>query len=562
MADKSLYDVCEQLRANSDRNTALLTTLNSSVLKLNNMMGSFLDIMNQQRMDMLEAMREQKSDKAAAKTEGGQKPSGGSNIALILAGIAALASGFLEGIKDSIKALAKLARLDKAFDAIKAAVRRLGSGMRTRFIAFVDDAIKIVDDLIQPLKTFFTAEGGGGKFIQGLRNTFRQTFTGAAKIFDDLIQPFKTLMSGEGVVGQRITKLFNSIADIFKFPFENIIDDVVKPFRAVFQASEGPSVLSRIIGTITRPFTAAIDFITGLVKPIQTFFSAEGPIAKAFGIIKQAFSIFNEGSALMKGLAGIGRVIGRLFYPITLIMTAYDTIKGALAGYEDEGIIGAIQGAITGLLNSVIGMPLDLLKSVVAWLLDKFGFDEAADALAGFSFSDIISKIVDTIFDTFKHAINAILSTVADLVDKVPGLGGVAESIRGMQFDTNVQERKALDAQIEEQEKQQTYLRKTSKTQERIYDSMERAAMKDGVITPDEQAKLDKQMGKLERASSAYDENTNQIETLRQERAALDGGGGVNVDASSTDNSSSSSSAMITQPPGAVDVNDPALAGA
>ena len=69
MADKSLYDVCEQLKANSDRNTALLTTLNSSVLKLNNMMGSFLDIMNQQRMDMLEAMREQKSDKAAAKAD-------------------------------------------------------------------------------------------------------------------------------------------------------------------------------------------------------------------------------------------------------------------------------------------------------------------------------------------------------------------------------------------------------------------------------------------------------------------------------------------------------------
>ena len=115
---------------------------------------------------------------------------------------------------------------------------------------------------------------------------------------------------------------------------------------------------------------------------------------------------------------------------------------------------------------------------------------------------------------------------------------------------------------IEEQEKKQTYLRKTSKAQERIYDSMERAAMQDGVITPEEQAKLDKQMGRLEKASSAYDENTNQLETLRQERAALDGGGGVNVDASSTDNSSSSSSAMITQPPGAVDVNDPALAGA
>lgn len=562
MADKSLYDVCETLKANSDRNTALLTTLNTSVLRLNSMMGSFLDVMKMQRMDMLEAMREEKSNAAAAAGTPAEKPKGGSNMALILAGIAALASGFLEGIKDSIKALAKLARLDKVFDGIKASLRSLGSGMRARFATFATSALKVVDDLIKPLKAFFTADGGGGKFVQGLRNTFRMTFTGAAKIFDDLIQPFKTLLSGEGVVGQRITKLFNSIVDIFKFPFEGVIDNVVKPFRAVFQASEGPSVISRIIGAITRPFTAAVDFVKGLIKPITTFFGSEGPIAKAFGVIKSAFGIFNEGSALMKGLAGIGRVIGRLFFPITLIMTAYDTIKGALAGYEDEGIIGAIQGAITGLLNSVIGMPLDLLKSVISWVLGKFGFKNAEKTLDNFSFTDLFSQAIDGVFDLFKNIINGVIELVASAVESIPGLGSAGESIRSLKFDTKVQEKKKLDAEIEEASGKQAGLKKYDMAQQRKLGVLERKAMEDGEISAREQRMIDRQKAKVEKSSGALGDNTAQLEQLRSDRAAMDGGNNLAVDQSSTTIAPSTTQPVITTPPSAHDAMDPMLSGA
>ena len=168
MADKSLYDVCETLKAQTDQNTKMLSQVNASVIKMTNLMSSFIDIMAQNRLDMLEAMREKKDDEAkAAGSAGAQKP-GGSNIAMILAGIAAFAAGFLDGIRDSIKALAKLARLDKAFDAIRGALRTLGSGLRTRFIAFVDDAIRIIDDLIKPIKTFFTTEGKFGRLLHSL----------------------------------------------------------------------------------------------------------------------------------------------------------------------------------------------------------------------------------------------------------------------------------------------------------------------------------------------------------------------------------------------------------
>ena len=65
--------------------------------------------------------------------------------------------------------------------------------------------------------------------------------------------------------------------------------------------------------------------------------------------IKAAFGIFKEGSKFMSALGSIGRIMGRLFFPITLIMTAYDTIKGMLDGFSEDGILGGLAGAINAL---------------------------------------------------------------------------------------------------------------------------------------------------------------------------------------------------------------------
>ena len=356
-----------------------------------------------------------------------------------------------------------------------------------------------------------------------------------------MIQPLKGLLSAEGAIGSRVMKFFNAVKAPFMFPFEGIIDDVVKPFKNIFMAGEGPSVLGRIVNTITAPFRNAGAFLDELIKPIRTFFSAEGPIAKAFGLIKSAFSIFSEGSQLMSMLGGIGRIVGRLFYPITLIMTAYDTIKGALAGYEDEGIIGAIQGAITGLLNSVIGMPLDLLKSVISWLLSKFGMDEASKVLDQFSFTDLISNLIDGLFDGLKMVINGIIEGLAVVIENLPLVpDSVGDTIRGLKFDTNVQERKKLDEQILAAEDKEAGLRKREQIDRKMLGAAEREAAKDGKITPAEQAALDRRRAKLEKSSAARQANADEIERLTTERKALEPGATV-IDMSQTTDASDKS---------------------
>ena len=100
----------------------------------------------------------------------------------------------------------------------------------------------------------------------------------------------------------------------------------------------------------------------------------------------------------------IGKTLGKIFLPITVIMTLIDVVKGMFAGYEDDGWLGALEGGLTGLINSIIGMPLDLLKSAVAWMLGMFGFDNAAEALKSFSFTTLISDAIGAVFDFGKKA--------------------------------------------------------------------------------------------------------------------------------------------------------------
>jgi len=152
----------------------------------------------------------------------------------------------------------------------------------------------------------------------------------------------------------------------------------------------------------------------------------------------------------------------------------------------------------------------------MAWVLKKFGFDRA----------------IDSIFDIFKNVINGIIELAASAIESIPLIGdGIGDKIRSFKFDTNVQERKALDKELD-----------AAKAQDQM-------AREDLART--------RQMG-MNDASA-------RVEQLKAERAALENGKGGNttVVAPTTNNSSSSSTTpMVTTTPSAMDYSDPMLAGA
>jgi Sec-independent protein translocase protein TatA len=82
-------------------------------------------------------------------------------------------------------------------------------------------------------------------------------------------------------------------------------------------------------------------------------------------------------------------------------MTIVDAFKGFKEGFASSGgsIIGGVLGAVSGILVGLIGMPLDLLKGIIGWILGKFGMENAKEMLASFSFSDMIKSLFHGITD-------------------------------------------------------------------------------------------------------------------------------------------------------------------
>lgn len=566
----NLEIVAQQLKVNNEQNMAGHELVAESVERLTRRVDKFLKAVQLGQLDLLEMLRERKNQTQSTQPGSDKDPKQDrSKLAAILAGIIAATAGFLTGILDSIKRLAQVTGLAKRIEAIRDAMRLFGSELVKTIRMTFTGALKILDDLLQPFKAFFGPEGGFMRFVNGIKSAFRLAFTQALAIVDDLLQPFKNLFAGEGFIGKKLTSFFNGLKSIFMLPFETIIDDVAKPFKQVFLAGEGQSVLGRIFSAIMRPFNAAITFVSDLVKPIRTFFSAEGPIAKAFAVITDAFKIFAENSKFMQLLNGIGKTIGRLFAPVFVIMTAYDTVKGIIEGFvDDEGNIGskvvsAIAGGIKGLVNSVIGIPLDLLKGVIAWVLDKFGFDESAEALRGFSFVDIINKAVDTIFDLFKMVLNGVIELAASAIEKIPFIGeGVGDMIRSgkMNLSTDVTQ-KDIDAAKQEEraaairaDRADEQLRKSRRAFEQGNMFIQDADGNRRKATPEEaRAMMDRRERRAMLADKQFMEAEHKRLDLEQARREQQEAKGVNVVDSSTtqnvDNSSSSSSALVMGDP-------------
>ena len=170
---------------------------------------------------------------------------------------------------------------------------------------------------------------------------------------------------------------------------------------------------------VTKGLKGAKDGIKGAGKSVGFITKTLGEIGKAIkNISKVAFKF--------------GRVLGKFFVPIAAIIAVFDTVRGAFEGWTNtEGnffmkAIGAWFGAVEGLLNSVIGGLLDLLKDGLSWVLGKLGFENAATFLDSFSFQDIISKIVNAVkdglfavIDFFGNAANSVGSFIGGGFDMV-----------------------------------------------------------------------------------------------------------------------------------------------
>ena len=173
---------------------------------------------------------------------------------------------------------------------------------------------------------------------------------------------------------------------------------------------ENIGAVAAIVGTVAVLFGGRIIRLVGsLVKGVR-------------GIIRAVLKVGRFIGALAGRFGGLVKIFGRLFLPFTIITGAIGAIQGAIDGFKEGGILGGLEGGISGLLTTIVGYPLDLLKSAVAWIAGKFGFENAEATLNEFSFSTLISDTIGGIFDMVKGAFNWIGTLFTDPVAALESL--------------------------------------------------------------------------------------------------------------------------------------------
>lgn len=146
---------------------------------------------------------------------------------------------------------------------------------------------------------------------------------------------------------------------------------------------------------------------------IQAFFS------NAFGKLRAFFSLEGEGliAKTFQAIKGFGAkfmaIFGKIFYPISLLMSAFDGLQVGTKEFEETGgnFVSGFIGFVGGFLASFFGTFIDLIKDGLSWLLEKmFGEDNfVSEFLDSFSITDFmleatswISKAIDDLWEGVK----------------------------------------------------------------------------------------------------------------------------------------------------------------
>ena len=227
-------------------------------------------------------------------------------------------------------------------------------------------------------------------------------------------------------VGTKVATFSKTIANFFK-PITNFFVNITRQFKAGFaglktaRSATGQFMKLGIFGRIGSFFASVVKPFKDLANVLRGAFSSistgGGIISKFFGALKSFFSVFMT----------IG---SKLLIPLQIVIGLFAGIKGAFKGFTEfegnfvENAIAGGFGAIKGIINSLIMMPLDLLKDGVSWIAGKLGFEGFAEILDGFSFTELFTNLIDgitglitSIFEDFDTA--NILSSIMKIAKRI-----------------------------------------------------------------------------------------------------------------------------------------------
>jgi hypothetical protein len=282
-------------------------------------------------------------------------------------------------------------------------------------------------------------ESGGDFSLGGIASIIAVAAGTIAGLVTAWVKTVKFFVTGVGVGIEKmvvfLSRWFPSLKTIL-FNIEVTVMLLVENMKGIFK---------NVVGKIGTIFTGAIDFfkgifgegsmigkvittiktaVTGFLEPIiagfRTISEVSGPIGKAVSFVKGALGSMMEFFGMIGSKLGsfgtlfsaVSKIVSKIAYPLMIIMSIWDTVKGALAGWEEGGLVGAIGGAIKGLFNGLVFGVLDMIKGAISWIAGALGFDAVEEFLDSFSFADMFSDLVDAVLFIPQQIQNFIMAPI------------------------------------------------------------------------------------------------------------------------------------------------------
>ena len=265
-------------------------------------------------------------------------------------------------------------------------------------------------------------------FVGAFVNEVRKQFNGIKaifKTFDVLFEPVKALIRN---VGNTFAGKDTAIGRFFQF-----VGDTFAKIKGFFSTRLESLKTSKLVTGGGQLFDDFVKGAKALFAPIGDLFSAIGRS------VKSVAAMGAEGGVIGKILGfakGFGATLGKLFLPITIVIGVFDTITGFIDGFkESEGnnilskFYDGVGGGLGKLVGNLVGIPLDLLKSGVSWIMGKLGFDGAVEFLESFSFAELIKNLVSAPFNLISDAIDYIVKLFSGDANLFEDIGSMFGSI-------------------------------------------------------------------------------------------------------------------------------------
>lgn len=214
---------------------------------------------------------------------------------------------------------------------------------------------------------------------------------------------FENIGNGIGSLNKSILNGFSNLADSLKEKGKSALA-VLGNLAMII----GGLVISPLIalGGFFSQLAIEVGFLNKITKgkfglnAVSKFFDKAGKIFDSLSKISKGKGFLR----IVKFAGSIGRILGKVFLPITILFAIFDFVKGFMKGYKEDGIIGGITEGIVAVFDGLVGGLLRLLAWIPKKIFELLGLKNLAAAVM-----PALEGVLDAIKNGFRGLVKVVV---------------------------------------------------------------------------------------------------------------------------------------------------------